>query len=134
MRLPASAVNTDNGIAKVTQGMYSQMGDEYEAQIEAMEAAVKYASAMPRRLLLVLGATVVVLAPRSIQTKFFKKPILDDRNLVAIRHLDEASPHHVMMIWGAGHVPGIYELLTQQGYWEIDREWQTALSLGDVFL
>lgn len=58
--------------------------------------------------------------------------ILDHRNKEAMRCVREhASEHNVAMIWGAGHLTGIGNLLKQDGYFEVDRQWFTAYTVRD---
>lgn len=64
--------------------------------------------------------------------RLLKSIILDHRNKEAIRCVREhASEHNLAMIWGAGHLTGIGNLLKQDGYFEIDRQWFTAYTIRD---
>lgn len=72
----------------------------------------------------VMPALEVVTGER--WNSFRKNVILDDRNRVAVGAATRAG-RPVVMVWGAGHLPGIGALLLTQGFVCCSVRWFTAL-------
>lgn len=76
-----------------------------------------------------------ILALFSRDKRLAKKFILDARNEVAVRGINEyLTSRDVATIWGAGHLRGIEKQLKQIGFREVRRKWFVAYRVRDYRL
>lgn len=63
-----------------------------------------------------------------------RRVVLDTRNLYAVSAAVAVQEQPVLLLWGAGHLPGMARLLHEHGYRPSVHQWRPALHASDIAL